>query len=222
MGWLPDAGPQPPLCPYNPNPRSPPSTSQANGLSSRAPALPLQYWKLPRPDVLISVTGSAGSLQLTSQLQRVFDRGLVAAASVTKAWIFTGGTDSGVMKLVGEAMHKYGLDVPVVGVAPWGAILGRSTLDNCKGEMVPYSLTDVEEKKEVEPGAGAKLNPYHTHQILVDTSAHYTAKTPVFGQEQVRGGGWGGACLGRARGGEVCVGGGGAGTSLALTDAVCP
>ena len=74
-----------------------------------------KHWKLPRPDVLISVTGSALSLQLTAQLQRVFDRGLVAAASVTKAWIFTGGTDSGVMKLVGEAMHKYGLDVPVVG-----------------------------------------------------------------------------------------------------------
>ena len=54
------------------------------------------------------------------------------------------------MKLVGEAMHKYGLDVPVVGVAPWGAILGRSTLDNCKGEMVPYSLTDVEEKKRCQ------------------------------------------------------------------------
>ena len=50
-----------------------------------------KYWALPRPDVLISVTGSAMSLQLTSQLQKVFDRGLVAAASVTKAWIFTGG-----------------------------------------------------------------------------------------------------------------------------------
>lgn len=36
------------------------------------------------------------------------------------------------MKLVGEAMHKYGLDVPVVGVAPWAAIQGRHRLENCK------------------------------------------------------------------------------------------
>ena len=65
-----------------------------------------KYWKLRRPDVLISVTGSAASLTLTSQLQRVFDRGLAHAAAMTNAWIFTGGTDSGVMKLVGEDMHK--------------------------------------------------------------------------------------------------------------------
>ena len=68
-----------------------------------------KFWSLPRPDVLISVTGAADSLQLTSQLQRVFDRGLASVAALTNAWIFTGGTDSGVMKLVGEAMHKCGL-----------------------------------------------------------------------------------------------------------------
>mmetsp|Transcript_302 Transcript_302/g.686 ORF Transcript_302/g.686 Transcript_302/m.686 type:complete len:1370 (-) Transcript_302:267-4376(-) len=140
-----------------------------------------KYWALPRPDVLISVTGSAMSLQLTSQLQRVFDRGLVAAASVTKAWIFTGGTDSGVMKLVGEAMHKYGLDVPVVGVAPWGAIQGRHMLENCKGETINYRDATRDSAKS---GEGAKLNPYHTHQILVDTARVYTKSTPVFGQEQ--------------------------------------
>jgi hypothetical protein len=96
-----------------------------------------KYWRLPRPDVLISVTGSAASLQLTSQLQRVFDRGLASAAAMTNAWIFTGGTDSGVMKLVGEAMHKYGLvDVPVVGVAPWGAIAGRKELSDKKGQTI--------------------------------------------------------------------------------------
>ena len=50
-----------------------------------------KYWRLRRPDVLISVTGSAASLQLTSLLQRVFDRGLAAAAAMTNAWIFTGG-----------------------------------------------------------------------------------------------------------------------------------
>ena len=57
---------------------------------------------------------------------------------MTNAWLFTGGTDSGVMKLVGEAIHKYGLDVPLVGIAPWGAVLGRGHLNGCKGEVVKY------------------------------------------------------------------------------------
>ena len=65
-----------------------------------------KFWKLPRPDVLLSVTGSAASLQLTSTLQRVFDRGLANASAMTNAWIFTGGTDSGVMKLVGEVCRR--------------------------------------------------------------------------------------------------------------------
>ena len=125
-----------------------------------------KYWRLPRPDVLISVTGSAASLHLTSQLQRVFDRGLAAAAAMTNAWIFTGGTDSGVMKLVGEAMHKYGLvDVPLVGVAPWGAISGRYALEGCKGEEVSVQYRPTGADTE------GRLNPYHTHQILVDDRA---------------------------------------------------
>lgn len=101
-----------------------------------------KYWRLRRPDVLISVTGSAASLELTSQLQRVFDRGLAAAASMTNAWIFTGGTDSGVMKLVGDAMHKGGLvDVPLVGIAPFGALHGKSGLENKKGQEVHVTCT---------------------------------------------------------------------------------
>ena len=140
-----------------------------------------KYWRLRRPDVLISVTGSAASLQLTSQLQRVFDRGLAAAAAMTNAWIFTGGTDSGVMKLVGDAMHKGGLvDVPLVGIAPFGALHGRKALAGTKGQEVHVSGSSSGgsgggsgagsaggngARSEVE----GRLNPYHTHFILVDT-----------------------------------------------------
>ena len=106
-----------------------------------------KYWRLRRPDVLISVTGSAASLQITSQLQRVFDRGLAAAAAMTNAWIFTGGTDSGVMKLVGDAMHKGGLvDVPLVGIVPFALVHGKSALDGKKGQEVyvaPHKCTPL-------------------------------------------------------------------------------
>lgn len=115
--------------------------------------------------MLISVTGSAASLTLTSQLQRVFDRGLAQAAAMTNAWIFTGGTDSGVMKLVGEAMHKGGLvDVPVVGIAPWNAVHGKSALAGCKGQEV-----FVDAGRASRESIEGRLNPYHTHQILVDS-----------------------------------------------------
>ena len=43
-----------------------------------------------------------------------------------------------VMRLVGDAIHKYGLEVPLIGVAPWGAVLGRDVLAGCKGRSVEY------------------------------------------------------------------------------------
>ena len=136
-----------------------------------------KFWRLPRPDVLISVTGSAATLTLTANLQRVFDRGLAMAAAMTNAWIFTGGTDSGVMKLVGEAIHKYGLDVPLVGVAPWGAVLGRQGMHGCKGDTRVYRASG-----QSGPHA-ARLNPYHTHQILVDGHRQYDEGSIAWGHE---------------------------------------
>ena len=63
-------------------------------------------WKIPRPEVLISVTGGAQDFVLSSRLQRVFDRGLVSAAASTNAWVVTGGTDTGCMKLVAQAFNE--------------------------------------------------------------------------------------------------------------------
>ena len=135
-----------------------------------------KYWHLPRPDVVLSVTGSAASLQLTATLQRVFDRGIATAAAMTNAWIFTGGTDSGVMKLVGEALYKYGLEVPLVGIAPWGAVQGKRALHGAKGETYNY-------RGGPPAGHEAKLNPYHTHQLLVDSWAEYPDGALAWGHE---------------------------------------
>ena len=65
-----------------------------------------KHWKIPRPEVLISVTGGAQDFVLSSRLQRVFDRGLVSAAASTNAWVVTGGTDTGVMKIVASAFNE--------------------------------------------------------------------------------------------------------------------
>ena len=51
-------------------------------------------------------TGGAQDFELTPGLKRVFDRGLVNAASSTNAWVVTGGTDTGCMKLVASAFRE--------------------------------------------------------------------------------------------------------------------
>ena len=44
--------------------------------------------------------GGAQDFRLAPRLSRIFDRGIVSAATSAKACIFTGGTHSGVMKMV--------------------------------------------------------------------------------------------------------------------------
>lgn len=85
-------------------------------------------WGVNDAQVVISLTGGAQDLKLKPHVHEVFNRGLVRAAQQTNAWIVTGGTDTGVMKLVGEAVRDYQADVPCIGVATWGVVHGREQL----------------------------------------------------------------------------------------------
>jgi transient receptor potential cation channel subfamily M protein 2 len=58
-------------------------------------------WELPRPKLLISVTGGAEDFPLSRAKENVLYK-LMEAARKTHAWIVTGGTDAGIMKYVGE------------------------------------------------------------------------------------------------------------------------
>ena len=58
-------------------------------------------WELPRPKLLISVTGGAQDFAMNRAKENVFYK-LMEAARQTDAWIVTGGTDAGIMKHVGE------------------------------------------------------------------------------------------------------------------------
>ena len=51
-----------------------------------------KYWKLPKPEVLITVLGEARGLSSISlQVRGIFEIGLVKAVSAAKAWVVTGG-----------------------------------------------------------------------------------------------------------------------------------
>ena len=91
-------------------------------------------WNLPKPQLIISVTGGAKKFTMSHPMKKAFKRGLIKAAASTGAWIITGGTNSGVMKLVGEAvadeLDKYNLNLPVIGIATWGKVFMREKFIN--------------------------------------------------------------------------------------------
>ena len=62
---------------------------------------------------------------------------------IAGAWLITAGTNSGVVKLVGDAKHDYELahgaesGVVLLGITPWGLVKNRDILKN---DYVSFSL----------------------------------------------------------------------------------
>lgn len=197
-----------------------------------------KFWDIQKPEVIISVTGSAQDIQLNPILQHAFNKGLTAAAASAGTWIITGGTDTGdvvtcihetlfilspsthptshhplprpdsprsvagrarqralapplprvepfsfsaslarrspaaaalhpvptagVMKLVATALRQSGVQVPLIGVTPYGAVANRHLLDEVQGGSLamPYEAPTPDQ---------APLNSYHSHFILVES-----------------------------------------------------
>lgn len=125
-----------------------------------------------KPTVAIIVTGGAQAFKMLPRVERVFREGLVKAARATNAWVFTGGTSSGVMKYVGEALASHP-DIPCIGMPLFGNVLGHELIEkkacsldemrDAKEQMVEYAPTEADNTL-----LGAALEPHHTHFLLLD------------------------------------------------------
>ncbi|XP_039101414.1 transient receptor potential cation channel subfamily M member 2 isoform X1 [Hyaena hyaena] len=142
-----------------------------------------QYWGLDVPNLLISVTGGAKDFNMKPRLKSVFRRGLVKVAQTTGAWIITGGSHTGVMKQVGEAVRDFTLssshnegEVVTVGVATWGTVHNREDLIHPSGGFPAEYVMDEEGQ-----GHLTCLDNNHSHFILVDDGTHgrYGVEIPL-------------------------------------------
>uniref|UniRef100_A0A8D2IUG4 Transient receptor potential cation channel subfamily M member 4 n=1 Tax=Varanus komodoensis TaxID=61221 RepID=A0A8D2IUG4_VARKO len=113
---------------------SPPSMLQFIRLSdtsdpAAAYALVTHHWKIPHPNLVVSVVGGEGEMRVRAWLKDVLRKGLVKAAQSTGAWIMTGGLQAGVGRHVGEAVRDHttastnpSTHVVAMGIAPWGIV----------------------------------------------------------------------------------------------------
>ena len=132
-------------------------------------------WGLKRPQVLLSVTGSAQEMHIEPALEMAVKHGLSSAARSSEAWVFTGGMDTGVMAMTGTAMRAMGtredttgLDrTPCIGIVPFRKITHREKLI-----FASRTRSDDREalyvKRTPNSDESAGLDPNHTHFICVD------------------------------------------------------
>ena len=107
---------------------------------------------IPAPQSVILLVGGAGHLDAATRelLTPLFSRGLARAAVDLNAVILDGGTQAGVMAMMGEGVADRGRLSPLVGVAPAGKVLYPG------GPELP-GMADA-----------AQLDPNHSHFVLVE------------------------------------------------------
>jgi hypothetical protein len=103
------------------------------------------------PKTLILLIGGADKLdeQLTSRLTQLFSRGIARAAADAEALIIDGGTQAGVMQIMGQSVVDRGRKSSLLGVAPAGKVTYPGG--------PPVAGND-----------SAPLDPNHSHFVLVD------------------------------------------------------
>lgn len=83
-------------------------------------------WRMPMPNVIFSITGGATPFTLRPKIEKMFEKTLLNATRSTTGLIVTGGTNIGVMKLVGDSIARSGRMETCLGIMPWGTIHGRN------------------------------------------------------------------------------------------------
>jgi SLOG in TRPM, prokaryote len=98
--------------------------------------------------VLVCIGGAAGlSDELAATLTATFQDFVAPALDQWSATVVDGGTDSGVMRMMGQAKARAGALFPLVGVAAAGTVALPG---------VPSNFDDA-----------APLEPHHTHVVLI-------------------------------------------------------
>ncbi|KAJ8947842.1 hypothetical protein NQ318_009987 [Aromia moschata] len=132
-------------------------------------------WNLELPKLLISVQGGRANFELQPKLKKVLRKGLLKAARSTGAWIFTGGTNTGVTKHMGDALllersQRTGR-VNIIGITPWGIVENNQDLIGRNREVPYHSISSPRSRN-------AALNSRHAYFLLVDngTDGKYGAE----------------------------------------------
>jgi hypothetical protein len=105
------------------------------------------------PHALIMVFGGAKGLDDSRKacLVEVFTNAIAPAAAELGALVIDGGTQSGVMAMMGEALANYGRRSQLLGIAPAGKV-------TYPGDRTDANIAD-----------GAPLEPNHSHFVLVES-----------------------------------------------------
>ena len=94
-----------------------------------------EFWQLELPKLIISCHGGIANFALQSKLKQALQQGIIKVADTTHIWIITAGTDTGIVKIVGDILKDYypksKHNLVAIGIAPWGVVNEKDSLIGC-------------------------------------------------------------------------------------------
>ncbi|XP_076821170.1 transient receptor potential cation channel subfamily M member-like 2 isoform X1 [Clavelina lepadiformis] len=144
-------------------------------------------WKMHTPNIVISVTGGAQNFKLRPSQVKEFRKSLIKAAVNTGGWIISGGTHTGVMKVVGEAIRDHVVahesDAIALGIATFGVLHHQKDLHDfavtANKDLTGFHYKLKSVCKQEDSAEKVSLDKHHSHFILVDDDK----KDSKFGKE---------------------------------------
>ncbi|NXX45332.1 TRPM5 protein, partial [Tricholaema leucomelas] len=137
----------------------------------------LNKWKLPAPNLVVSLAGEEENFQMKPWLRDTLKKGLIKAAQSTGAWILTSALRVGISRHLVQAVRDHALAstsskarVIAIGITSLQKIQHREILDSIKNESLVHYQSD-----DNIQGPLYSLDHSHSHFILVD---HITPDDP--------------------------------------------
>ncbi|CAF3473511.1 unnamed protein product [Rotaria socialis] len=139
-------------------------------------SLMYDVWKTKEPKLIMCIIGGAKYFKLNERLEREFIKGIIQAALRADGWIVTTGFKTGVVQLVGEAIHDHKVTNPrsriiAIGCSKWGAAKHRESLILKNISNKPD--LDVATRKAKNTKGEQELEPNHTHFLLLDDGTYF-------------------------------------------------
>ncbi|XP_076821173.1 transient receptor potential cation channel subfamily M member-like 2 isoform X2 [Clavelina lepadiformis] len=134
-------------------------------------------WNLTAPSVILSIAGGGGDeFVITSGMTKEFRTSVNKIALQTGGWILTSGTNSSVVKLIGETVDQYtsankDQAITTLGVATFGDVS-----DNAKLYEESFGESDV--CIQYESRRVNSLQKNHTHFILIEDGQRFALAEP--------------------------------------------
>ncbi|CAF4602126.1 unnamed protein product [Rotaria sp. Silwood1] len=145
----------------------------------KAEKILLHAWKLPEPSFIVSVVGGAKHFKMTDQLETNFINGLIDLVNKSDAWLVTNGYATGIVRLVGEAIHQFELSrfnenpITAIGICKWGCIMDvdKITLpmDEETQQITTHTLDVTPNNRLKQRRSGEwDLEMHHSHYLMLD------------------------------------------------------